>query len=124
MAIIIIDDDDAVRDSLKTLLSLDYDDVKDFASCRRFLAGCHPGESDALILDIHLPEMGGFELMEQLAARGIRVPVILITGRPDQKIRARATELGAIALLDKPVDYEALRFALERARSGADFEAD
>jgi two-component system CheB/CheR fusion protein len=119
MAIIIIDDDDAVRDSLKTLLSLDYDDVKDFASCRKFLAGCRPGKNDALILDIHLPEMSGFELMEQLTARGIHVPVILITGRPDQRIRARAAELGAIALLDKPVDYEALRFALEQAGSEA-----
>jgi FixJ family two-component response regulator len=117
MAIIIIDDDDAVRDSLKTLLSLDYDDVKDFASCRNFLAGCHPGTSDALILDIHLPEMSGFELMEELTTRGIRVPVIFITGRSDRKIRARATELGAIALLDKPVDYEALRSALERTKS-------
>lgn len=117
MAIIIVDDDDAVRDSLKILLSIDYDDVRDFASCRSFLTGCHPGTGDTLILDIHLPEMNGFELLEQLAARGIQLPVILITGRPDAKIRARAAELGAIALLDKPVDYGALQSALARADS-------
>jgi two-component system response regulator FixJ len=115
MAILIVDDDDAFRDSLKMLLSMDYDEVKDFGSCRSFLNGCRPATGDTLILDIHLPEMGGFELMEQLDARGIQLPVILITGRPDAKIRARAAELGAIALLDKPVDYASLQSALVRA---------
>jgi two-component system response regulator FixJ len=119
MAIIIIDDDAAVRDSLKTLLSIGHDDVRDFPSCRGFLADYRPESGDTLILDIHLPEMSGLELMEQLAARGIRIPVILITGRPDEKIRGRAAALGAIALLDKPVDYEALQAALGRARSVA-----
>jgi len=117
MAIIIVDDDDAVRDSLKMLLSIDYDDVRDFASCRSLLAEFHPNAGDTLILDIHLPEMDGFELMQQLAARGILLPVILITGRPDAAIRARAAELGAIALLDKPVDYGALQSALAQAQS-------
>jgi two-component system response regulator FixJ len=117
MSIIIVDDDDAFRDSLKMLLSMDYDDVKDFGSCRSFLSGCHPATGDTLILDIHLPEMGGFELMEQLAARSIQLPVILVTGRSDAKIRARAAELGAIALLDKPVDYGSLQAALTRANA-------
>jgi two-component system response regulator FixJ len=115
MTICIIDDDAAVRDSLKMLLLTQYDDVKEFDSCASFLAGYAPRAGDCLILDIHLPGMNGFELMEKLRADGVRLPVILITGRPDVAMKRRAVELGAIALLNKPVAYSDLTAALERA---------
>lgn len=118
--IFVVDDDDAVRDSLKLLLSTLYDDVRVFDSGQHFLDGNHGGVPACVILDIHLPEMDGFEVMQRMRRAAIDLPVILVTGRSDAGIRSRASELGATALLDKPIDYESLVAALERAGIAAD----
>jgi len=113
--IFVVDDDDAVRDSLKLLLSTLYDDVRVFESGQRFLADNHRTTTACLILDVHLPGMDGFEVMERMNKAAIELPVILITGRSDAAIRHRAKVLGAAALLDKPIDYDNLVAALEKA---------
>lgn len=113
--IFVVDDDDAVRDSLRLLLSTLYEDVRVYDSGRRFLDSEHEGMPACVILDIHLPEMDGFEVIEQMRRDAIDLPVILITGRSDAQIRSRALALGATALLDKPIDYDNLMAALERA---------
>jgi FixJ family two-component response regulator len=117
--IYIVDDDDAVRDSLRTLLEIGFSGVRAFDSCREFLDAYDRNGNGCLILDIHLPDMTGFELMERLAADDARLPTILVTGRSDDGIRARAATLGAVALLDKPVDYDDLIAALARALGDA-----
>jgi two-component system response regulator FixJ len=117
----VVDDDDAVRDSLKILLE-SYDlAVRDFGSVADFLGALEAGCASCLILDLHLPVMGGFDVMNTLAQRGERLPVIVITGRGDAQTKARALEAGAIAFLEKPVDDRSLMSAIEIAlRAQAD----
>jgi two-component system response regulator FixJ len=114
----LVDDDDAVRDSLRILLESyaltvhDYDSAEDFLRCfdrREF--GC-------LILDLHLPIVGGLDLIRIMRDREISMPVVFITGRGDREIRERALEEGAVAFLEKPVQEEALMAAVRDALSG------
>lgn len=110
--ILVVDDDEAVRDSLAALLELEFS-VKTFASCQDFLESA-PGDAICLILDVHLPGMGGLDLLEALKRRKVWLPAVLITGRCDDSIRKRAKALGAAALLEKPVSFEELKSAIAR----------
>ena len=113
--IYVIDDDDAVRDSLKILLE-SYDlAVRDFGSVPDFLDELGPTAAGCLVLDLHLPVMGGFDVMHTLARRGTRLPVIVITGRGDAHTKASALAAGAVALLEKPVDDQSLMSAIQTA---------
>lgn len=113
--IYVVDDDDAVRDSLKILLE-SYDlTVRDFGSVSDFLDASEPNGAACLVLDLHLPVMGGFDVMNTLAQRGARLPVIVITGRGDAQTKARALEAGAVAFLEKPVDDQSLMTAIRTA---------
>lgn len=116
--IFIVEDDEAVRDSLRTLLLTQFQDVRDFASGHSFLADVEATTRGCLILDLNLPKMNGLDLMRRMAMAGYRLPTILITGQGDVMLDDRARKLGAIALLDKPVEYAALVLALDRALSG------
>ncbi len=113
--IYVVDDDDAVRDSLRILLESYHLAVRDFGSVPEFLDGHAPVENSCLVLDLHLPAMGGFDVMNTLARRGVPLPVIVITGRSDAQTRARALESGAVAFLEKPVDDQALMNAIDSA---------
>ncbi|HWA44219.1 MAG TPA: response regulator [Hypericibacter adhaerens] len=113
--ICVIDDAEAVRDSLQLLLELESFTVKAFETCEDFLAWL-PGKSAlCLVLDLHLPGMSGFELLEHLAAEGRSYPTILMTGRSDRTVQQQARELGALTLLDKPIDFPRLMEALDQA---------
>src|SRR5215469_6569592 len=81
--IFIVDDDESARDSLRLLLECAGFEARVFGSCREFLATGGIGEGDCLILDVHMTEMSGLDLLEGIHGRGNRVPVILITGRLD-----------------------------------------
>jgi two-component system response regulator FixJ len=116
--IYVVDDDDAVRDSLKILLESYQLTVRDFGSVREFLEGLDPVENSCLVLDLHLPAMGGFDVMSTLARRGVPLPVVVITGRSDAQTRARALEAGAVAFLEKPVDDQTLMNAIDTALRG------
>jgi FixJ family two-component response regulator len=116
--IYVVDDDDAVRDSLKMLLESYQLSVRDFGSVPEFLDGLDPVDNSCLVLDLHLPAMGGFDVMKTLARRAIRLPVIVITGGGDAQTRARALESGAVAFLEKPVDDQALMGAIDSALRG------
>lgn len=114
--ILIADDDEAVRDSLKTVLGVIYDDVLSFGSGAELLDVIHKYLHSCLILDIHMPDMTGLEVIEALARRELRIPTILMTGRTDSHLRARAVNYGVVALLDKPLDHDSLIDALEKGR--------
>lgn len=112
-SVFVVDDDDAVRDSLKTLLELQSYDVKTFETCQDFLKSGLSGKA-CLVLDVHLPGMNGFDLMEAMKRACWSLPTILITGRCDNAIRDRATAMGVVALLEKPIDFNELMNAIAR----------
>ncbi|MBI3709326.1 MAG: response regulator [Proteobacteria bacterium] len=113
--VFIVDDDDAVRDSLKALLEFQDYRVRDYPSGAAFLAAEQPPHKGCLVLDLHMPVMSGFELLDILTASRFDLPVILITGRNDAAVRARADGSGAVALLEKPFDDDVLLQTIRRA---------
>jgi two-component system, LuxR family, response regulator FixJ len=115
--IFIVDDDDAVRDSLRLLLEAHGMTVQDFDSTADFAEAYRPHPRACLILDLHLPVMGGLDFLASRGKEGLELPVIMVTGRGDDASRARALELGARAFLEKPVDDRELLSAIERALS-------
>jgi two-component system response regulator FixJ len=106
--ICVVDDDDAVRDSVQVLLESYGHAVRTFARAEEFLRGRGPAKPACLILDLHMPGMGGLELLERLRAEGDTVPIIVITGRADAGLRRRVERAEAVAMLEKPVDDELL----------------
>ncbi len=105
----IIDDDEAVRDSLRFWLEVIGHKVETFASVAEFLqAGLE--KLLCLIVDDHMPDMTGLELAQQLRAGGNTFPILLVTGFPSRAIYARAAEVGVDEVLEKPFD-EALLLA-------------
>lgn len=98
-----VDDDPAVRDSLRVLFEAVGHSVEDFPSAETFLSGAALGGHGCVVVaDIHMPGMTGIELLEYLRGSGNCVPVILITGQPSAAMTARAWAAGALALLEKP----------------------
>src|SRR5215831_9174591 len=118
-AIYVVDDDDAVRDSLKLLLESHGMEVRDFDGVAAFLQGYEKGMGACLILDLHLPIVGGLDLIKIMEHRKIALPVIFITGRSDAEVRARALEAGAKAFLEKPVNEVVLMNAIRAATQAA-----
>jgi RNA polymerase sigma factor (sigma-70 family) len=105
--VFVIDDDDALRESLRSLVASAGLNVEAFASPQRFLECYRPDGPACLVLDVRLPEMSGIELQETLAERGITVPII-ITGYGDVPTAVRAMKRGAADFFEKPFDPQAL----------------
>lgn len=116
--IYLVDDDDAVRDSLSFLLELHGFDVAAFASVDEFVRSSRPEAKACLILDHHLPGMTGLEFLASPAGAAIGLPVIIITGGADPNISARAHMLGVVAFLEKPLTEGPLLAAIGRALAG------
>lgn len=100
--ILIVDDDESIREATKTLLRSAGYRVQAFASAESLLEAGTPGETACLILDVRMPGIDGLELQCRLNAEGVRVPIIFITAHDDAAIRRRAIEAGAINFLPKP----------------------
>ena len=113
--IFIVDDDDAVRDSLKLLLESYGMAVEDFGSTAEFKDSYRPGVCECLILDQHLPGITGLDFLSSVGAPLAHLPVILMTGRSDRAIRDRAAQLGVSAYLEKPIGDGILMAAIRRA---------
>jgi two-component system response regulator FixJ len=112
--IYIVDDDEPVRDSMKTLLEACAYQVRDFPSCSGFLQSYDGRERGCLVLDLHMPGMSGLEFME-LHGEDIRgMPVIMVTGRGDDATLNRARAAGVAAVLEKPFEDDDLIHAVER----------
>jgi two-component system, LuxR family, response regulator FixJ len=106
-SIYVVDDDDAVRDSLDAYLTLKGMAVTVFASAQELLERDEIS-TDLLILDVNMPHIDGFTLMEVLKDRGQNIPTVLITGLGDPEIRAKSVSAGVVAFLDKPIDTPVL----------------
>ena len=113
--IAIVDDDDVVREAMKSLMrSLGYN-VSTFGSAEEFLNSEQVDGTSFLITDLHMPGLSGLDLQDLLIARGHRFPIIFITGYPDEDVRARAIKSGAIAFLSKPFNADHLIGYLDKA---------
>jgi two-component system response regulator FixJ len=117
-AIYIVDDDDAVRDSLQMLLETEGFEVVGFESCAAALSAIERSHPACLLLDLHLPGVGGLDMLAELAARGLHIPVVMISGRIDRRTRQIAVASGAKAVLEKPLDDEELMQAIRRVTVG------
>src|SRR5579885_2500821 len=114
--IFIVDDDDAIRDSLQLLLeSAGFRKVVTYGSCRAFLDEAAPRPGDCLLLDIRMPGMDGLELQDALAKRGTRIPVVMMTGHGDVPIAVRAMKAGAVDFIEKPFSDDVMLESVRRA---------
>jgi len=100
--IAIVDDDLAMRQAVGRLCGAAALPNRCFSSAEEFLASDAPEETSFLILDVQLPGLSGFELHEHLLLRGIRLPVVFITGQDQPLNREKARKAGAAAYLTKP----------------------
>ncbi len=105
----IVDDDEAVRDSLRWLLEANSYRVRAYASAESFLAEYDEQQPGVLIVDVRMPGMSGLELQEQLIARKSTMPVVFITGHGDIPMAISTMKKGAVDFLEKPFDEIALR---------------
>lgn len=113
-AVYIVDDDSAVRDSLRMLLESSGYTVRGFDTARSFLSDADLG-SGCLVVDIRMPGMSGLELQEELARRGVALPVIVITGHGDVPLAVRAMTAGAMDFIEKPFDEQRMLDSVARA---------
>ena len=124
--IIVVDDDDAVRDSLGILLETHGLRVRDFGSGAQLLQSDAHRCATCLVLDYHMPGMTGIELLEELRRLGCAYPTIMITGLSDPTITRRALSAGVMAILEKPLPddvlIDAVRVALLSARQQGNLE--
>ena len=111
----IVDDDESVREALKSLLKSAGFKAEAFASAEEFLNSGHLPGTDCLILDVRMPGMSGVELQDFLTASDEGVPIVFISAHADEEARARALESGAIDFLQKPFSDEALLSAIDAA---------
>lgn len=113
--VFILDDDDAVRDSLQILLESAGFTVEAFASPLEFLNSSAPGRAGCLLIDVRMPEMSGIEVQEHLAANKRQLPVIVMTGHADVPLAVRAMKAGAVDFIEKPFDDEVIIETVRRA---------
>jgi FixJ family two-component response regulator len=100
--IFVVDDDEALRDSLVWLLESSGYRVVAFESAERFLAAYQPSMTGCLVLDVRMPGMSGLELFEELRRRRSTLPVIFITGHGDVPMAVSAVKKGAVDFIEKP----------------------
>lgn len=101
-SIFVVDDDSAVRDSLKLLLRSVGQAVETFGSGQEFLDGYNDDRAGCLVLDIRMPGMSGLELQQKLNERHSILPIIFITGHGDVPMAVEAMQAGAVDFIQKP----------------------
>jgi FixJ family two-component response regulator len=111
----VVDDDESVRESLPDLLGEFGFRSKVFSSAEQFLASDSVSQMKCLVLDIVMPGMTGFDLQQELKARGHNVPIVFISAQKDDIVRKRALDGGAVGFLLKPFSDTALLNALNTA---------
>lgn len=112
--IFIVDDDEAVRDSLRWLLEANGYRVKSFSGAEEFLETYDPDQVGVLIADVRMPGMSGLELQEALIARQAPLPIVFITGHGDVPMAVSTIKKGAVDFLEKPFNETDLRAIVAR----------
>ena len=111
----IVDDDDALRNSLDDLIRSIGFRTQGFPSAEAFLSSNQARDTACLLLDVRMPGMNGLDLQRQVVAANWRIPIIFITSHADDDARARALEAGAVDFLYKPFREEELLNAIDAA---------
>jgi two-component system, LuxR family, response regulator FixJ len=111
----IIDDDDALRESLAFLLSTAQIAARSYASATAFLEQLPNVGLGCVITDVRMPGLSGIDLLKRLKERKIDVPVIVITGHGDVPLAVEAMKSGAVDFLEKPFDDELLLAVVQSA---------
>jgi FixJ family two-component response regulator len=117
--VIVIDDDAAVRDSLKFALELEGLNVLLYGGGEEVLADLDLPAQGCLVVDYYMPAMDGVELIDQLRGRQVNLPAILITAKSTQDLRERAARSGVRQVLEKPLEDSMLMDSIRHALSAA-----
>jgi two-component system response regulator TtrR len=111
----VVDDDEAMRDSMSWLLEGEGYKVACYDSAGAFLAAWRSSLRGCIVLDVRMPEMSGLELQEKLDGIGSKLPVIFVTGHGDVPMAVGALQRGACDFIEKPFNDEDLLARIERA---------
>jgi len=111
----IVDDEEAIRRSAGFMLKTSGFAVQTWASGVEFLKNVRQAEPGCILLDVRMPEKDGLEVQQELTARGVAMPVIILTGHGDVTIAVRAMKAGAVDFIEKPFEKAVLLAALEAA---------
>ncbi len=111
----IVDDDEAVRQSLAFMLSSAGLAVRLYDSALAFLAGLASSQNGCLITDVRMPGMSGIDLLKMLRDKSVSMPAIVITGHGDVPLAVEAMKAGAVDFIEKPFEEEAILSAVKRA---------
>lgn len=101
--VFVVDDDPSVRDSISTLLDVAGHEVVTFSQAADFLAVCTPDTCGCIILDVNMPDMDGPMMQQELKRRGMRLPIIFLSGKGTIPLTVHAIKSGAMDFLTKPV---------------------
>ena len=111
----VVDDDRDVRCSISFMLNAADLKSRPFASGADFLGSIDELQPGCVLLDVRMPEIDGFQVMSELAAKGIEWPVVVMTGHGEVSVAVRAMKLGAVDFIEKPFEEDVLMGSLERA---------
>ena len=111
----VVDDDDAVRDSLRFLLEIAGYSVATYGSAAEFLHEAPLDDLACLVVDQHMPEQTGLQMVSRLRSQGVTLPVALITGSPSADLLRMARELNVARVLEKPLNDDVLMDFIEQA---------
>jgi len=117
--VFIVDDDEAMRDSLTWLLEGNGYQVRSFNSAEQFLSAYDASQVSCLILDVRMPGMSGPELQERMIAENIDIPIVFITGHGDVPMAVRAMKAGAVDFIEKPFSDTLILDGVKRALAAA-----
>ena len=119
--IVIVDDDESIREAATSLFRSMAIPAVAFASAEEYLASDVVDRTSCLVLDVHMPGMGGLRLQQRLAEEGRHIPIVFVTAFADDRVRSTAMQSGAISFLTKPFKegdlLEGLRSALSPSES-------
>lgn len=113
--VFVVDDDEAVRDSLCRLFSSVDLNAEAFPSGETFLASCKPEKAGCLVIDLRMPGMSAFDVQEEMGSRAINLPTIFITGHGDVETGVRAMKAGAVDFIQKPFREQDLLEMVQKA---------
>jgi FixJ family two-component response regulator len=126
--VFVVDDDDSMRAALRSLIRSAGLDVETFASAQEFLARPATEQTSCLVLDVRMPGLSGLDLQRQMAASGVEIPIIFVTGHGDVPMSVRAMKAGAAEFLTKPFSerelLEAIHAALDRDRASRQLQLE
>jgi FixJ family two-component response regulator len=113
--VVVIDDDEEIREGLQGLLGSVGLRVELFASVKEFVGSARPDCPGCLVLDVRLPGRSGLDFHDDLARANVHMPVIFLSGHADVQMSVRAMKAGAVEFLTKPVRHQDLLDAIQRA---------